>query len=84
MLGLGMVIGAVIGAGIAILVAPQSGSDTRRTISRRVRKLRRDTGVWTKLGRTLSRAAATKRKAMEVEAKRKEIAARTAAVDPIA
>jgi len=81
MLGVGMVIGAVIGAGVAILVAPDSGSGTRRKISRRMRKLRGDPGVWTKLGRQLRRAAAAKRKAMAVEAKRKEIVARTASIE---
>lgn len=79
MLGIGMVIGAVIGAGVAFLVAPESGAETRRRLGRRAGKLRGDRGVWTKLGRELKRAAAAKRKAMEFEAKRNEIAAREAA-----
>lgn len=75
-LGVGMVIGAVIGAGIALLVAPQAGFDTRRLLTRKVDRLRGKRGVWGKLGRELRRAAAAKRKAMTIEAKRKEIAAR--------
>lgn len=35
----GMLIGALVGAGIALLFAPQSGEDTRRLIRRRARKL---------------------------------------------
>ena len=76
MLGIGMVIGAVIGAGIALLVAPESGAETRRRLSRRAGSLRGGRGVWTRLGRELRRAAAAKRKSDAIEAKRKEIAAR--------
>jgi gas vesicle protein len=38
----GIVIGALIGAGIALLAAPNTGEDTRRQISRRARGLRDD------------------------------------------
>jgi len=79
MLGLGMAIGAVLGAGVALLVAPHSGSDTRRVITRRVDRLRGKRGVWGKLGRELRRAAAAKKKAGEIEAKRKEISLRDVA-----
>ena len=83
MLGVGMVIGAVVGAGIALLVAPGSGHETRRVITRRVDRLRGNRGVWGKLGRELRRAAAAKRKAAEIEAKREEIRLRNAeAVKP--
>lgn len=78
MLGIGMVVGAVIGAGIALLVAPESGAETRRRLSRGAGKIRGGRGVWTKLGRELRRAAAAKRKTAEIEARRKEIAERTA------
>ncbi|MEO8576203.1 MAG: YtxH domain-containing protein [Gemmatimonadales bacterium] len=74
MLGIGMVVGAVIGAGIALLVAPESGAATRRRLSQGAGTLRSGRGVWTKLGRELRRAAAAKRKTVEIEAKRKEIA----------
>jgi gas vesicle protein len=38
----GIVIGALIGAGIALLAAPNTGEDTRRQLSRRARGLRDD------------------------------------------
>ena len=72
-----MAVGAIIGAGIAILVAPESGAETRRRLRRGAGKLRGNRGVWNRLGRELRRAAAAKRKTM-VAAKRKEIAERHA------
>lgn len=78
MLGVGMVIGTVIGVGIALLVAPQSGAATRRRLAGGADRLRGGRGVWTRLGRELKRAAIAKRKTMELEAKRKEIAVRDA------
>jgi gas vesicle protein len=38
----GLAIGALVGAGVALLFAPQSGSDTRRAVSRRAKHLARD------------------------------------------
>ena len=76
MLGIGMMVGAVIGAGIALLVAPQSGAQTRRGLTRRAENIRGGRGVWTRLGREFQRAAAAKKKSAEIEAKREEIAAR--------
>lgn len=35
----GMLIGALLGAGLALLFAPQSGEDTRRLIKRKSKKL---------------------------------------------
>jgi gas vesicle protein len=35
----GLLIGALVGAGIALLVAPSSGEETRRVIARRARRL---------------------------------------------
>ncbi len=35
----GLILGALIGAGIALLVAPQSGEETRRLLRRRARKV---------------------------------------------
>ncbi|MEP6904888.1 MAG: YtxH domain-containing protein [Gemmatimonadales bacterium] len=62
MLGLGMVIGAAIGAGIALVAAPRSGEDTRDRIRDKVRHLRgRDDTTWEKLGRELKRAAKVRR-----------------------
>lgn len=36
----GITIGALIGAGVALLLAPQAGEETRRDLSRRARELR--------------------------------------------
>ncbi len=79
MLGVGMIIGAVLGAGIALLVAPEAGWETRRKLGRRARTLTSGDGAWTKLGRELRRAAQAKRKALEADAKRNEIEAKRAA-----
>ncbi len=38
----GLIIGALVGAGIALLVAPSSGEETRRLIARRARRLAAD------------------------------------------
>ena len=38
----GLMIGALLGAGVALLFAPQSGEETRRVISRRARRLAED------------------------------------------
>ncbi|MBI4543358.1 MAG: YtxH domain-containing protein [Gemmatimonadetes bacterium] len=35
----GLLIGALVGAGVALLFAPQSGADTRRVIRRRAKQL---------------------------------------------
>jgi len=35
-----LLLGALIGAGLALLYAPQSGQETRRSINRRLRKIR--------------------------------------------
>lgn len=79
MLGVGMIIGAVLGAGIALLVAPQAGWETRRSLTSRARRMRGDANAWTRLGRELKRAARAKRKSLELEAKRREIETKRAA-----
>lgn len=38
----GIVVGAAVGAGVALLLAPNSGEDTRRAIRKRVKGLSRD------------------------------------------
>ncbi len=74
MLGVGMVIGAAIGAGIALVAAPRSGEETRDRILDRVRRLRsRDDNTWEKLGRELRRAAKVRRlELVEKRARRAE------------
>lgn len=54
----GVAVGALIGAGAALLLAPASGDETRTAIGRRVRKLtRRERGVWKSLARAMEEAA---------------------------
>jgi gas vesicle protein len=38
----GLLLGALIGAGVALLFAPQTGEDTRRLIRKRARRFARD------------------------------------------
>ena len=38
----GLLIGALVGAGVALLFAPQSGDDTRRLIQRKAKRLTAD------------------------------------------
>ncbi len=82
MLGVGMIIGAVVGAGVALLLAPGAGRETRNRIARKAEGLRSNRGVWTRLGHELKKAAEAKRKSMEIDAKRKEIRMREAGANP--
>jgi gas vesicle protein len=66
LLGVGLIIGAAIGAGVAMLFAPQSGEATRKMIRRRVRRIRGETHVWERLGKELKRATSLKRKEVEL------------------
>jgi len=71
LLGLGIVIGVVLGAGVALLTAPQSGRDTRESLSRRVRRARgQPSGMWERLGRELKRAAVLKQKERKIASAR--------------
>jgi len=54
----GIAVGAVLGAAVALLMAPATGEETRHGISRRVRRLRGDDDVWDELAEELQRAAA--------------------------
>ncbi len=38
----GLAIGALVGAGVALLFAPQSGAETRRAVSKRAKSLAKD------------------------------------------
>ena len=62
MLGIGILVGIAIGAGVALLAAPQSGEDTRDNIRDRIRHLRGQDRPWDKLDRELRRASALRRK----------------------
>ncbi|MFL5464058.1 MAG: YtxH domain-containing protein [Gemmatimonadaceae bacterium] len=53
----GIAVGAVLGAAVALLLAPASGDETRHRITRRVRRLRGDEDVWDELAAELERAA---------------------------
>jgi len=60
LLGAGLLIGAVVGAGAALLLAPQSGEETRTIIRRQARNARHRAGdAWSELADEL--AAATRR-----------------------
>jgi len=54
----GIAVGAILGATVALLLAPASGDETRHSISRGVRKLRGGDDVWDELAEELERAAA--------------------------
>ncbi|MEO5579203.1 MAG: YtxH domain-containing protein [Gemmatimonadaceae bacterium] len=83
MLGIGLVIGSVLGAGIALLTAPQTGEDTRASLSRRARRIRgQPVGAWERLGRELKRAAALKQKERRLAAAGRETASEKATVEP--
>jgi hypothetical protein len=53
----GVAVGAILGATVALLLAPASGDETRHSIARRVRNLRGDDDVWDELAEELERAA---------------------------
>ena len=60
LLGAGLLVGALVGAGAALLLAPQSGLETRTAIRRRARFARhRASDAWSELADEL--AAATRR-----------------------
>lgn len=54
----GIAVGAILGATVALLMAPASGDMTRHSIARRVRNLRGDDDAWDELAEELERAAA--------------------------
>lgn len=62
LLGLGMVIGVAIGAGITLLTAPRSGEEMRDRIRDRVRHIRGKDDAWSKLQRELKRAVKVRRR----------------------
>lgn len=76
----GVAVGALIGAGAALLFAPASGDDTRTAIKRRVRKLtRRERGVWKSLASALEEAANEKAARSRLRARKAEAESRAVA-----
>jgi gas vesicle protein len=62
----GMAVGIAVGAAGALLLAPQSGADTRRAIARRGRRLgSRGRDAWEDLGDELRRFARRRRRAWQ-------------------
>ena len=61
----GVAVGAILGAAVALLMAPASGDETRHSIARRVRNLRGDDDVWDELAEELERAAAEREEEAE-------------------
>jgi hypothetical protein len=58
LLGAGLLVGALVGAGAALLLAPQSGLETRTAIRRRARFARdRASDAWMQLADELAAAA---------------------------
>lgn len=58
LVGAGVVAGAVLGAGIALLMAPQAGAHTRLALSRELRRRRPwRSSPWEQLGEELHKAA---------------------------
>ena len=54
----GIAVGAILGASVALLMAPASGDVTRHGIARRVRRIRGDDDIWDELAEELDSAAA--------------------------
>ena len=65
----GIAVGAILGATVALLLAPASGDETRHSIARRVRNIRGDDDdVWDELAQELELAAADREEEATTEA----------------
>jgi hypothetical protein len=72
----GVAVGLTIGAGAALLFAPQAGTDTRRAIARKGRRLsRQGHDAWDDLRDELSRAARRGRQVLTRRRRRSETSA---------
>lgn len=75
-LGLGVAVGALLGAGIALLYAPQSGLQTRAAIRQRGRRIAtQGRDAWDELAEELRKTARRRMKKMRRRATRAEWAA---------
>lgn len=67
----GIAIGVVVGAGVALLLAPTSGVETRRALARRGRRVsRRGRDAWDDLRDELRQAVRNKRRAWRLKRQR--------------
>lgn len=67
----GVALGVVVGAGVALLLAPDSGYETRRAIARRGRRVsRRGRDAWEDLRHELRQAVRNKRRAWRIKRQR--------------
>jgi gas vesicle protein len=65
----GIAVGAVLGASVALLLAPASGEETRHRIANTVRR-RDDEDIWEQLAEELDRAASDAEEEVKVSADR--------------
>jgi gas vesicle protein len=67
----GIALGVVVGAGVALLFAPNSGYDTRRAIARRSRRAsRRSLDAWDEMRDELRQAVRNKRRSWRLKRQR--------------
>jgi len=67
----GVALGVVVGAGVALLMAPKSGYETRRALVRRGRRVsRRGIDAWDDLRDELRQAVRNKRRAWRIKRQR--------------
>ena len=67
----GVALGVVVGAGVALLVAPNSGYETRQAIARRGRRVsRRSRDAWDDLRDELRQAVRNKRRSWRLKRQR--------------
>jgi gas vesicle protein len=75
--GAGLALGLALGAGTALLTAPQSGEETRAVLKSRVKRLKRSAGrtsrdAWTELGDELRGAAQSLRRRRALRAAKRD------------
>jgi len=68
----GVAVGAILGAVVALFLAPASGEVTRHRVGRRVRGIRGSDDIWGELAEELERAAAESEEEEEEEEELKE------------